>query len=143
MAGGQIKISAYKDDTVTDGSLQFSLYLCNNVSSTFIYFNDFPDCFKDIGYSVSTFPRDVDDTINFQIGRDDDSSAFYIGLDLFVYENTGRVGMHIIIDDHQPEPDYNRCEFFIVAEPASIKKLGTLMNTWDPKVTSEIVWDAE
>ncbi len=142
MPGGQIKINAFSDNA-NDGSLQYSLYICNNVSSTYIYFYDFADCFRDIGYALMNFPQQPDDSINFEIGTDDDQSDYYIALQFFCFGEPGKCAIHVVIDNHQPDPDYCRSEFYITAEPDSLNKLGKMLNEWDPKAINEIVWNAE
>lgn len=140
---GQIKLSAFKDPEVTDGSLQFCLFIRNHISSTFIYFYDFPDCFKAISSALSVFPQTPEDSIRFAIGTDDEASAYYIALEAFCYEEAGQSAIHVLIDNHEPDPDYCRTEFFIPCTHEAINRLGKILNDWDPNATGDVVWDAE
>ena len=138
----EIKISVLAIDE-GDDTIQFQLEVSNGINSTSQDFYGYADNFKEFAIGLLSFPKTISDKVKYQLGEIGQRSAYYILLEVFCYESNGHSAIHIIVDNNGKRPYTNKSEFYITTVPASLNKLGKLLNDWNPMDEKEILWKAE
>lgn len=67
----------------------------------------------------------------------------FITIKSYCYDHQGHTALHIIIDNQEHLPHKYRLEFLILAEPASINKLGVSLFNWEIEQQQAIEWKAQ
>jgi hypothetical protein len=139
--GIKVKVLTEPDD---DGLFQFEIGLSNGQSSTSLAFWGYGDNFKEFGERLIEFPQGIHDKVIYELGGEKGSGerkwAYYLSLSAFCFEPTGKSAIKVIVDNHSNAPDYQRCEFYIKSEPASLNKLGQGLSNWNPVNVKEFEW---
>ena len=138
----EIKISVLAIDE-GDDTIQFQLEVSNGINSTSQDFYGHADNFKEFATGLLLFPKTLSDKVKYELGEIGQRWAYYILLEVFCYESNGHSAIHIIVDNNGKRPYTNKSEFYITTVPASLNKLGELLNDWNPMTEKEILWKAE
>lgn len=128
---------------IEDEEVQFQIYLGNGISSTSIDFFGYTDTFEAFANELVEFPKTIEHIVLYELGEVGERWAYYIFLKVFCYENNGYSAIQIKIDNNRKQPHTSKSEFYITTVPASLNKLGKLIQDWDLKASKEIVWIAE
>ena len=138
----EIKIAVLSIDE-GDDTIQFQIEVTNGISSTSQEFYCYADNFKGFATGLLSFPKTITDSIKYELGESGERWAYYILLNVFCYDNNGHSAIHVILDNNGKRPYTNKSEFYITTVPASLNKLGQLLNDWNPITEKEITWTAE
>lgn len=125
------------------GSLEYRLSVSNGQTSTSIDFYGQQEEFQRFGDSLTGFPKNLEDRISLRIGEEGNRWAYFILLEVFCFESNGESAMKVIIERQGEEPYYQKCEFYLVAEPASFNRLGDNLKRWNPVEQQEFEWTAK
>jgi hypothetical protein len=106
----EIKIAALD---IEDEEVQFQIELTNGINSTSIDFYGYTDEFKTFANGLITFPKTIDDTVQYELGEIGGNWAYYILLKVFCYERNGHSAIHIKVDNNGKEPYTSKSEFYI------------------------------
>lgn len=139
----EIKITILNIDEDDNDFTKYKIYLSNGNVSVVLEFYEYLDCFKEFAEKLEIFPKDADDSITFQIGEDSEKYAYYMKLKVYCFEPNGNSAILIEVDNHDTNVDRIKSEFFIKTLPASLNKLGKILNNWNPKVESQVLWKTE
>ena len=142
MSQQRIKISTLAIDE-GDDTIQFEIEFTNGVNSTSIDFYGYDDEFQEFANGLSSFPKNIESEIIYELGEQGEKWAYYIFVRVFCYESNGRSAIKIKINNNGKEPYKSFSEFYILTVPASINKLGQILKNWNPKTENEIEWIAE
>ena len=126
-----------------DDLIHFQIEVTNGISSTSQDFYGYADDFKEFAIGLNSFPKAITDKVKYELGEIGERSAYYILLEVFCYEKNGHSAIHIIIDNNGERPYKNKSEFYIKTVPASLNKLGQLLEEWNPLIEKQINWTAE
>lgn len=141
--GSIIKIKVIREPD--DGGLfQLEINLSNGHSSTSLAFWGYGDTFKEFGDRLTHFPKEIKDTVSYELGDDKASGqmkwAYYLLLHVFCFEASGQSAIRVVVDNQADGPEYERCEFYIKSEPESLNRLGLELKNWDPDSKKELEW---
>lgn len=139
----KLKVLREPDD---DGLFELEIFVSNGQISTSLGFWAYGDDFKEFGTQLTDFPNSLKHTVTFELGEDQNNGemqwAYYLLLNVFCFAATGQSAIRIITDNHRETPEYQRCEFYIKAEPSSLNRLGNELKNWDPTSEREFQWVA-
>jgi len=138
----EIKISVLSIDE-GDDTIQFQMEVSNGIRSTSQDFYGCADNFKEFAIGLLSFPKTITENVKYELGESSERWAYYILLDVFCYENNGHSSIHVVVDNNGKRPYTNKSEFYITTVPASLNKLGQLLQDWNPTTVKEITWTAE
>jgi hypothetical protein len=141
MPNQEIKISVLsKDDG--DGFVFIRMQLTNGISSNAFEFWGYKDEFKKFGAELASFPQTIDSVLRYEKGEPGNGRDYFL-MEVSCYEKNGHSAMYIVVHNNGPKPYTNRSEFYIRTVPASLNKLGHILNSWDLNSQEEIHWVAE
>ncbi len=126
-----------------DDSIQFQVDVTNGISAASLDFYGYADHFKAFAAGLRSFPKTISDHVRYELGEVGERWAYYMLLDVFCYESNGHSAIHVITDNNGKSPYTNKSEFYITTVPASINKLGQLLDNWDPTTENQVTWTAE
>lgn len=129
-------INVYEDD----GSIQYDITFSNGQTHTDLDFYGYYDTFQKFGERLVNYPQHIHDKVKLEIGSEDKRSAYHILLEVFCYEPNGKSAIKIIVDNHAIIPYFQRCEFYILSEPANLNRLGQGLKMWNPLEEKEYKW---
>jgi hypothetical protein len=136
---GTINISTfYVDDC--DNDVHFAISVSNGYYSAYSDFYGDIQTFKEFASSLTTFPRSIKDIILFEVGEDDEKYTGYLSIKAFCYDESGHAALRVRINKHGDDVSSAKSEFTIVAEAASINRLGEQLLSWDMFKEREIEW---
>lgn len=138
----EIKISVLTIDE-GDYTIHYQIEVANGINSTTQDFYGYANDFKEFANGLLSFPKTITDNVKYELGERGERWAFYILLDVFCYENNGHSAIHVVVHNNGKRPYTNKSEFYIRTVPASLNKLGQLLQDWNPTTVKEIVWTAE
>ena len=58
----------------------------------------------------------------------------------FCFDATGQSAVKVIVDNQADIPRYQRSEFYIISEPATLNRLGQKLKNWSPDKEKELTW---
>lgn len=129
-----------------DGLFEFEIKLTNGKTSTSLKFWGYWDNFKEFGDRLTEFPKTIKDNVIYELGEDKSNGqvkwAYYMLLNVFCFDSAGQSAIKVIVDNHADVPSYQRSEFYIQSEAASINQLGQRLQNWNPESIKEIEWTA-
>ena len=130
-------------DLDKDDISKFQITLSNSTTLTNFHFYEYTDGFKEFANELISFPKNINDLVIYEVGKNVKSWAYHMFLKIYCYSPNGYSAIHVKIDNHKELPYSNKVEFAIIAVPASINKLGNLLRDWNPEVQNELIWIAE
>jgi hypothetical protein len=141
MTVGELKIAVSTD---FDDYASFDLTASRGVLHVLAHIWDYLDLFEQFGLKLATFPQNLADTVEIEIGQMQPGfSQSYLLLKAYVYDANGHAALKIVVHNNECEPQMQRVEFSIPADIASLNKLGNLLKSWLPQENSELVWQAQ
>jgi hypothetical protein len=139
--GIKIKVIREPDD---DGLYKFNIRVSNADTFSSLDFWGYGDNFKDFGEQLDNFPKGLKDIVIYELGQDKNEGqpkfAYYLLLRAFCFDASGQSAIKVIVDNHADIPNYNRSEFYIKSEPASLNLLGQKLKNWNPETEKELEW---
>ena len=133
MINGNLEIKVLSFDE-GDGLYYYRIILSNGITTGCLEFYGYSDVFKDFGSQLMLFPKNIRDTVIFDIDKDN-------YLKVYCYDVNGHSVLNVQIDNYAIAPHHNRCEFSIKTIPASINKLGEALYVWHPMLNNPFKWD--
>ncbi|MGY2131628.1 hypothetical protein ACW9KT_05345 [Hymenobacter sp. HD11105] len=135
-----IQISASIDH---DYDCTFDITVSTGFIRQSLSFFGYTDAFKEFGWALKGFPMNTTHEVMFQQGTDDGYGPGYLMIKAYCYDHQGHTALHIIIDNKERLPQKCRVEFSILAEAASINKLGLKLFSWEFEQQDTIEWKAQ
>ena len=132
-----IKISAIGG---SHDEIKYQIFLTNGTNSTSLEFYGCENEFKNFGLNLISFPKSIDDTVIYELGEDNDLWAYYIRLKIYCFEPNGHSAIQVLIDNNEKSIHKMKSEFYIKTLPASLNKLGSILNNWNPNVEQKVEW---
>jgi hypothetical protein len=123
-----------------DDTVHYNLIISNGETSTAIDFYGYADFFMEFAEKLSEFPKTIKDRVYHQIGKDVKKWAYFILMEVYCYGQDGSSTMKVVVDNHGEAPYYQRCEFYLIAEPASFNRLGEDLKKWNPVEQPSFEW---
>lgn len=82
----------------------------------------------DLGGKMSRFSGEDHEKIIYNLGSEkpEDNVGFFFGVEIADLDSTGHCAMELKMNNNQPFPDTEICEFCIFADPADVNQLGHL-----------------
>jgi hypothetical protein len=139
----EIKITVLNIDEADNDFTKYKISLCNGNASVALEFYEYLDCFKEFAEKLEFFPKNANDSITFQIGENSEQWAYFLRLKVYCYEPNGNSTIYVEVDNHGLDTDRIKSVFFIKTLPASLNKLGQKLNSWNPKLESEVMWKTD
>jgi len=141
--GIKLKVIREPDD---DGLYKYKISLSNGDTFASLDFWGYADDFKEFGESLMNFPNGVKDVVTYELGEDKIDGqmkwAYYMLLKVFCFEASGHSAIKVTVDNNADIPNYQRSEFYIKSEPATLNKLGQKFKNWSPDKEKELTWDS-
>jgi len=82
----EIKISVLSIDE-GDDTIRFQIEATNGISSTSIDFYGYADNFKEFATGLLSFPKTINDKVQYELGEIGERWAYFILLEISCYEN--------------------------------------------------------
>ena len=141
MIGGTIKFAASID---YDGDCTFDVTISEGSIKTHVFFYGDSETWVTFGEALQAFPLQSQDVVVFEAGAPEFNTQGYaaILLKVYCYNRQGHTAIQVIVDNNEPLPIKERVEFSILAEAASLNKLGIALANWQIENGTEIVWEA-
>ena len=136
---GFIKISVLEIDS---SDIQYVIKLSSELCSTSLDFYAHANIFKAFGTALTGFPKDVNDVVVFQLGKDDPKYSDYLNLKAFCYDGSGYSAIRVVAVNNAKGAYSYRTEFSIFAEAASLNMLGESLIKWNPELEAEFYWES-
>lgn len=140
MTEATIKIAASVD---YDEYCTFEVTISKGTIETHLHFYGHSDTWKNFGAQLMAFPQDAAHKVMFQEGNDDNYGPWFLSIKAYCYDHQGHTALHIIMDNQERLPQKCRVEFSVLAEAASINKLGLILFNWEIKQQHTIEWKAQ
>ena len=141
MSKQEIKITILRKDD-GDDLYFFLIQLTNGLNSNSFEFWGYDDCFKKFATELISFPQTIESVVKYENGEPDNERDYFL-MEVSCYEKNGHSSIYINVYNNGPKPYTNRSEFYIRTVPASLNKLGQLLNSWDFNIQKEMLWIAE
>jgi len=125
-----IKIETLRYDGVEDFQIRISFNgdLC--YSALDIWGQS--EMFSDFAQKLVDFPFGKNKTVKFEYGEDDRKLAYYLFINLAVFDPSGKIVMNTIVDNKREDPYHYRCEIPIITDVAAVNELGKHLLRWTP-----------
>ncbi|EDM43503.1 hypothetical protein SCB49_00600 [unidentified eubacterium SCB49] len=134
-----IKITALDIDE-GDEMIHYSFFANNEVCSAEVEFYGYDDSFKDFAEKLSNFPNKTNDKVKFEYGQKDDKYYSYLMLELHCFDPNGKSAIEVDLCNNGNTISRYEAKFQIIAEIASINKLGQSLKLWNPIKDSQFEW---
>lgn len=99
-----------------------------------------PEELKQLSVDLKEFPKQADDMVVFENGEEK-SLSYYILLRFIVTNASGHCAIHIRMNNGDLPPNTEISEFYIMAEPSQINRLGNLLEKFSTKKYRAMEWD--
>ena len=134
MKRGEVRISATVFGYMPAGACEFDVTVTKGPIKYRLHFYSDVDAWKSFGERLTNFPSHIADQEQIELGST--ASPTYLSL------CASRSGLKVIMSEEDESPHRCRLEFTILAEVASLNKLGQLLCGWQVEDDSEILWEA-
>ncbi|MBG8552623.1 hypothetical protein [Hymenobacter guriensis] len=140
MHSGKILIEA--SSVEDDGCCTFDVTITRGKIEAHMHFYGNTDAWKEFGRQLTNFPQNVADSHSFESGLNRRHTDFMV-LRAYCYDALGHTALQVLLDNNENLPAKCRLEFSLLAEAASINKLGLLLTNWQVEHDSNILWEAQ
>ena len=79
---------------------------------------------------LASFPRAIDDTVSFEIGKRDPGWAHWLMLRAAVVDGVGHAGLVVETSNNREGRFRREAHFVVPCEPASLNRLGVALRKW-------------
>ena len=104
-----IKILRYDEPN----DIQFEIKLSNGLCSTLLELYGNENFFHDFGKQLTAFPKNIHDSVVFEIGEDDRKWAYHLLINVSCYDPAGRSALKILVESFGDTVTGYRPEFVI------------------------------
>jgi Mn-dependent DtxR family transcriptional regulator len=97
---------------------------------------------KEIGKSLQSFPKRMDDEYIYEYGTEKAEERYYrhFWLKVYTVDSLGHCAIQFHINKNTEEPEEGICRFSICAEASAINRLGKLFETFSELKHLEFRW---
>jgi len=142
MREGAVEIFASIENYFPVGDCEFDVIVSKGTIENHLQFYGDTDTWKAFGKQLTDFPQNAAECVVFDAshcGSYLDSLLF----EAYCYDAQGHAALRIVVDNNEDKQRRCKLDFSILAEAASINRLGYFLLNWQVENGSEIVWEAQ